>query len=287
MSEPIDLSSRRNSLNPAVAGFDTAADVYEKVRPSYPAGAIRLLCDELGLGPGCRVLDLAAGTGKLTRLLTDSAADVVAVEPIEGMREVLAATAEGIEVLDGTAEAIPLPDSSVDLVTVAQAFHWFDGAAALVEIDRVLRPGGGLALIWNVRDETVDWVSDFTELVVEVGGGRPYSAYNARSAREAMEGPMRALPESGLFGPVELARFANPIDATVDTVVERAASTSFIAAMPESDRTEGLSRVRALLDGHPSLAGRDQFPFPHHTDVFWCRSLDGPRPDTHRRLTST
>ena len=272
MSEPTRPGEGRR-LNPAVEGFDRAADVYERVRPSYPDAVMGLLAEELGLGDGCRVLDLAAGTGKLTRRLVDAGADVVAVEPVEGMREVLASAAPEVEVLDGTAEAIPLATGSVDLVTVAQAFHWFDGAAALAEIARVLRPGGGLALIWNVRDESVDWVSDFTELVVEVGGGRPYTSYGVGTAREAMEGPLQALPESGLFGPVQLARFRNDVPATVEAVVDRAASTSFIAALPDSDRTEGLDRVRALLDGHPSLAGREQFPFPHHTDVFWCRSL--------------
>lgn len=262
----------RRRLNPAVEGFDQVADVYERVRPGYPAGAIDLLRDELGMGEGCRVLDLAAGTGKLTRLLVEAGADVVAVEPVAGMRALLAHHLPTVEVLDGTAEAIPLADASLDLVTVAQAFHWFDGPAALAEIARVLRPGGGLALIWNVRDETVDWVSDFTEIVVEVGGGRPYTSYSAQSAHDALEGPLGAVPASNLFGPVELARFANEIPATLDTVVDRAASTSFIAALPEPERVEGLARIRAHLDGHPSLAGREEFPFPHHTDVFWCRS---------------
>ncbi len=258
-------------VKPAVAGFDTAAEVYERVRPGYPPEVVDLLARELGLGPGCRALDLAAGTGKLTRLLLAAGADVVAVEPVAGMRAVLAGLAPDLEVLDGTAESIPVPDAAVDLVTVAQAFHWFEPAPALAEIARVLRPGGGLALIWNVRDERVPWVSDFTELVVEVGGGRPYSSYRVATAEEAVAGPLRDVPESGAFDALHLARFRNDIPATIDEVVDRAASTSFIAALPEAERVAGLACVRTLLEGHPDLARRRSFVFPHLTDVYWCR----------------
>ncbi|TMM16368.1 MAG: endonuclease III, partial [Actinobacteria bacterium] len=130
-------------------GFGLAADAYERGRPDYPADALAFLVERLDLRPGRTVADLAAGTGKLTRLLAPTGADVIAVEPIAEMR----AKIEGARVLDGAAEAIPLADASVDAVTVAQAFHWFRAGEALVEIHRVLRPGGGLALVWNVRDE--------------------------------------------------------------------------------------------------------------------------------------
>jgi SAM-dependent methyltransferase len=132
-------------MGPANA-FGPAAGDYEAARPSYPPEAVALLERELGVGPGARVCDLAAGTGKLTRLLASTGADVVAVEPVPGMRDQLLATTPGVEVLDGTAEAIPLPDGSVDVVTVAQAFHWFRFDEALAEIARVLRPGGTLLL---------------------------------------------------------------------------------------------------------------------------------------------
>src|SRR5207248_923565 len=121
---------------------------------SYPPESIDVLRRELGAGPGRRVCDLAAGTGKLTRSLVASGADVVAVEPVAGMRDQLSEVLPDIDVLDGTAEAIPLPDDSVDVVTVAQAFHWFKFDEALAEIRRVLRPAtGGLAILFNQRDE--------------------------------------------------------------------------------------------------------------------------------------
>jgi ubiquinone/menaquinone biosynthesis C-methylase UbiE len=259
-------------LNPAAAvGFQRAARLYEQVRPDYPEAVGALLARELGVGPGTRVLDLAAGTGKFSRLLLARGATVVAVEPVAAMRAQLAEALPDVELLEGRAEAVPLPDASVDVVTVAQAFHWFEAGPALAEIARVLRPGGGLALVWNVRDESTDWVQDFTELVVEVGGGRPYGSYTAEDVRDAMEGPLAEVRDSPLFGDLAAERFHNPVAATVETVVDRAASTSFIASLPDEQRRAGLARVRALLDAHPSLADKDEFEFPHHTDVFWCR----------------
>src|SRR5581483_4114059 len=130
-------SARRaaSDLHPAARGFGSAADAYERGRPDYPAAAIDFLVDRLELGPGRVVLDLAAGTGKLTRLLVPTGADVIAVEPIEEMR----AKIEGARTLEGTAEAIPLPDSSFAAVTVAQAFHWCRAEEAVRDIRRVLR----------------------------------------------------------------------------------------------------------------------------------------------------
>jgi ubiquinone/menaquinone biosynthesis C-methylase UbiE len=128
-------------VHQAARGFEQAADAYERARPTYPQAAVAWLCERLAVRRGRRVLDLAAGTGKLTRSLVAAGADVVAVEPIAAMRERLPPE---VEALDGTAEAIPLPGASVDAVTVAQAFHWFDAEPALAEIHRVLRPGGTL-----------------------------------------------------------------------------------------------------------------------------------------------
>src|SRR5262245_56757726 len=123
-------------VKPAVLGFDSAATAasYERARPSYPAEAVAHLVGHGGIGPGRRVLDLAAGTGKLTRLLVPTGAEVVAVEPVPAMRDQLTAVLPGVTVHDGTAGALPLPDNSVDAVTVGQAFHWFDPPRALAEI---------------------------------------------------------------------------------------------------------------------------------------------------------
>lgn len=133
----------------AAVGFARSADAYERARPEYPDGAMAWLAGRLGLRRGVTVLDLAAGTGKLTRRLLETGATVVAVEPVAEMRAGLSADAT---VLDGVAEAIPLGDATADAVTVGQAFHWFDGDRALREIHRVLRPRGNLALVWNRRE---------------------------------------------------------------------------------------------------------------------------------------
>lgn len=217
------------------------------------------------MGPGRRVCDLAAGTGKLTRLLVAAGADVVAVEPVAGMRGELAAALPTVEVLDATAEDLPFGDRSVDLVTVAQAFHWFDVPAALAEIARVLRPDGGLALIWNVRDESVDWVRRFTEIIVERSDGIPYRrdyTFDAWADQVA---------SSGGFTPLQEARFDNPQETDLELVLARAASTSFVSALPDDRREPLLAEMRTMLVGHPDVPLDGPFAFPHTTDVYWCR----------------
>jgi ubiquinone/menaquinone biosynthesis C-methylase UbiE len=139
----------------------------------YPFAAVRRLVRELRIKPESAVLDLAAGTGKLTRLLAQLGADVVAVEPVGEMRKRLLETVPGVRALAGIAEAIPLEDESVEAVTVGQAFHWFDGDAALAEIHRVLRPGKRLGMIWNVKDESVGWVRLLAEIVEPYRGSAP------------------------------------------------------------------------------------------------------------------
>ena len=135
----------------AAFGFDQAAVAYERGRPSYPVAAVDWLMERTGMTAPWVVVDLAAGTGKLTRLLLTTGAKVIAVEPVAGMRRVLGSRVPGVEVVAGTAENIPLPGGSVDLVSVGQAFHWFDVPAALAEIHRALRQEGWLALVWNRR----------------------------------------------------------------------------------------------------------------------------------------
>lgn len=258
----------------AAVGFERGADVYERARPSYPAAAVELIVRECGLGRGVTVCDLAAGTGKLTRLLVPSGAEVLAVEPVVAMRDQLVCAVPGVEVLDGTAETIPLGDASVDAVTVAQAFHWFDTDRALPEIRRVLRPGGHLVLVWNVRDEEVDWVSQFTELLVAGSGGRPYTPYHQLKSGEAMTADhVEVVRRSGLFSSVHDALFPNPQMVTPDDVVARAASTSFVSALDDEPRKALLDQVRALVATHPQIAGRDRFEFPHETLLSWCSAV--------------
>ena len=249
----------------AAEGFDRGAAAYEAARPGYPDDAVAEIVRVCALGPGRRVLDLAAGTGKLTRLLVPTGAEVVAVEPVAGMRRVLAEVVPGVEVLDGTAEAIPLPDGSVDAVTVAQAFHWFAPAPALAEVARVLRPGGTLAMVWNTRDRTVDWVRRWSDLLVDGDGDRPFDRYVGVDYAAVV-----AADGAGAFDPVERWDTSWVQPCGPEQLVERAASVSVVAALPPPERDAVLGRVRHLAATHPDLAGRESFGFPYDTRVWWC-----------------
>jgi SAM-dependent methyltransferase len=255
------------AINPdAAVGFEQGAVAYERSRPTYPPPVVDHVLAAADLAPGRRVLDLAAGTGKLTRLLAERGLEVVAVEPVPGMRAQLVATSPGVMVLDGTAEAIPVDDHSVDAVTVAQAFHWFQPPAALAEISRVLRPGGTLLLMWNTRDRSVDWVRDWGELLMDGSLERSYDSYYEVDYREVIDGV-------GGYGPVQLWShwWEQPCDP--DLLVTRAASISVVGKLPDDERAVVLDRVRSLAATHPQLAGRSTFPFPYTTLVYWCRPL--------------
>jgi SAM-dependent methyltransferase len=233
----------------AAVGFASAAEVYERARPSYPQDAVDWLVAQTGLGEGRTVVDLGAGTGKLTRLLVPTGARVVAVEPIAEMR----AHIHGAEVVDGTAEAIPVPDGSVDVVTVAQAFHWFDHDRALPELHRVLREDGSLVLVWNMRDLDDPVQRGVEDLLAPMRTDIPGQIQGAW--REP-------LARSSLFGPATVGEFAIEQRFTTDDLCDRVASTSFVAALPAVDREELLVRVRALTHG---IA--EPFAFPYKTEV--------------------
>jgi SAM-dependent methyltransferase len=211
--------------------------VYERARPSYPAEAVAWMARRTGLGRGKTVVDVGAGTGKLTRLLPATGARVVAVEPIPEMRALIPPTS--LEVLDGTAEALPLPDASADVVTVAQAFHWFDHERALPEFHRVLRPGGFLALFWNSRDLDDPLQNEVEELLA------PH-----RDGVIGRQATWRApLVRSRLFGAGDEAVFPYEQWFSADALCERVLSTSFVAAMAPAEQEELLARVRALTVG--------------------------------------
>jgi SAM-dependent methyltransferase len=218
----------------------------------------------LHLTPNSTVLDLAAGTGKFTRQLVSTGARILAVEPVAGMRAKLVDMLPAIEPLEGTAEAIPLPDGTVDAVTVAQAFHWFRGPVALAEIRRILRPAGGLALVWNVRDETVDWVRRLSDLMDPHGGSAP--RYHTGLWRKAFDVP------NG-FSSLQVERFPFSHEGTLEQVVDRAASTSFVAGLPAAERAHLLAKVRQMLHHHPLTRGRDKIIFPYVTEVYTCQRM--------------
>jgi SAM-dependent methyltransferase len=217
----------------AASGFARSAEAYELGRPGYPAAAL----EPLRLSSAMTVLDLAAGTGKLTRALAETGASVIAVEPVAEMR---AALPESVRALDGTAEAIPLDEASVDLVTVAQAFHWFDGPAALREIHRVLRPGGRLAVLWNRRVEDAP-VNQAIEALVE-----PHRMATPTHRGDAWR---TVFERSSLFGPLEEHVFASEQVLDEDGLAARICSISFIARLPETERAGLLARARDLTRG--------------------------------------
>jgi ubiquinone/menaquinone biosynthesis C-methylase UbiE len=219
--------------------FDSVADRYERARPGYADDAVAWIAERL---PFERVLDLAAGTGKLTRQLVACGADVVAVEPGDAMRALLERVVPEAQALAGSAEAIPLPDRSVDAVTVGQAFHWFRTGEALAEMHRVLRPGGGFALLWNQWDDDDPLLHELNELVEAL---RPEGTHEPRESWQAV------LDASPLFAGLEERSFRHAERLDTDTIVDRIASVSAVAAAGPQEQAQVEARVRALVRDDP------------------------------------
>ncbi|GAA4603302.1 class I SAM-dependent methyltransferase [Actinoplanes octamycinicus] len=232
---------------PAAASFGAAADAYERGRPPYPEAALDFL---LPAGRP-RVLDLGAGTGKLTRQIRARGLDVTAVDPSDGMLAELRRAVPGVPAHVGTAEQLPLPDASVDVVLVAQAWHWVDPAHALPEIARVLTPGGRLGLIWNVRDESTDWVHRLGTII-----GR-----EDRARDTTMGAP---------FGPVTRAEIGWTHTLRPGELLDLVASRSGNILLPADERAAVLAQVRQLTSTHPALLGRDTYTLPYLTECAYA-----------------
>jgi len=254
-----------DAIHPAAArGFEAGADAYERARPDYPPDAVELIGERLGLEPGRTLLELGAGTGKLTRLLAPTGARIVAVEPVAAMRRQLAASVAdrpAVDVLEGTAENVPLGAGSVDGVVAAQAFHWFDGVRALSEAHRVVLPGGRFVLAWNRRDESVPWVRALGDRIRRLADGEPQVWDDAW--RESLR-------RSALFGPWESATFRHAQALTPGGILDRVASVSFVAAAEPSTQAELLADVAAILRDDPQTAGREVIELPYDTEVMWA-----------------
>ncbi len=245
----------------AAEGFSAGAASYQRARPAYPDDAVRFLTERFGIVDGSRVVDLGAGTGKFTECLTASGARILALEPVEDMWRRIGGVGS-VRVVAATAEQIPLADGCADAVLTAQAFHWFDGPRALAEIHRVLVPGGGLGLVWNARDRSRAWVAALSDIVDAYGNA--IRRHETEEWRDAFDGATG-------FSPLELARFPNPQEVDEDQVVDRVASTSFIAILPDDERRRVLDRVRDLIRTHPETRGRERFTFSHETRVYTSR----------------
>lgn len=243
-----------SEIHPAAAtGFERASDAYERGRPGYPTEALAHLLERLDVTAGTRVLDLAAGTGKLTRALEAAGADVVAIEPVAAMRAALAAALPSVHVAAGTAEALPIAEAAIDAATVGQAFHWFDAPVAIEELHRVLRPGGRLGLVWNVRDDADPLQARLTEIMAPYRGDAP--AHARLRWRDAFSASER-------FTTLERRSFRHAQRLDVEGLVDRVVSVSFIAALRDDQRREIADDVRALVPtgGWVTL--------PYRTDVW-------------------
>jgi ubiquinone/menaquinone biosynthesis C-methylase UbiE len=265
---------------------------YENGRAGYPPEAVDCLTSELAIHAGCHVVDLAAGTGKLTRLLVAAGAKVTAVEPVAEMRARLGQI-DGVTPMGGIAEALPLRCGSVDAITVAQAFHWFDPEVALPEIHRVLGAGGALGLIWNQADQSVPWVARVNALRSVAPGGDGLEELRRRGKRavslavsEVRErlGRSRATPArdpswlvrsrqafalpvaTSLFTPLQRSSFAHAVEMDADRLVDWARSFSSFARLSPAEQEGVAVGVRDLA----SRELPERFAFPYRTEVFWC-----------------
>ncbi|WP_245713500.1 class I SAM-dependent methyltransferase [Nocardia vaccinii] len=231
--------------------FGPEAAAYEEHRPDYPLAGIRWALEPLDM-PRPEVLDLAAGTGKLTGGLLAVGARVTAVEPDEAMRAEFRRRHEYVTVLDGTAEAIPLQDDSVDAVLVGQALHWFDQERAFPEIARVLRPGGVLAAFWNMHDVEVGWVAELDRL------SRSQVSFRTRTSEGAVAGP--------LFEEFVQAEFPHVQRRTAESLTATIGTHSHTLVISPAERAALLDRITTYLRGVPEI-GAGEFDLPIRTLV--------------------
>jgi SAM-dependent methyltransferase len=255
----------------AARGFGAEADAYDRARPSYPSDAIAWLVNGLGIGPGRQIVDLAAGTGKLTSLIAGTGAELIAVEPVASMRDRLRERLPETPVLAGVAEALPLADKSVDAVVVAQAFHWFDAKRAMAEIARVVRPGGHLGLIWNARDRSLEWVDQVWSVMDRVEESAPW-----RQDR----GHGLAANERYLAGPGDRnwsrwieATFFHVHHSSHDDVIDRMRSVSHIAVLPPACQHKVLDEIKTILVNHPQTRQRATVGVPYRVDAMYAERL--------------
>lgn len=243
-------------MDPHARSFGAVADAYERGRPGYPVEAVRWLLPE----HASRVVDLGAGTGKATRVIAPlvartPGAEMIAVEPDPAMRAQLEARVPGVQVLDGSGEHIPLPDASVDAVVAAQAWHWVDPVVASREVGRVLRPGGVLGLVWNLRDERVPWVRELSRIMAQP------EEHAAESVHPTVAAPFDATA-------IETADFRWVHEQGPDAFVDMVASRSYISTLGREARGRVLDDVRHLLDTDPALAGHATVPVPYTAHCF-------------------
>jgi SAM-dependent methyltransferase len=266
----------------AARGFTAEAAAYDSARPSYPRDAVQWLIDNLGIAPGRRVVDLAAGTGKLTVLIAGTGARLIAVEPVAAMAERLRAKLPSVPLLAGVAEAMPFASGSLDAVVIAQAFHWFDPGRALPELSRVIRVGGRLGLIWNVRDRSVGWVDAIWSVMDRVERHAPWQDHGNDRARGSPGRPdgslRRTQPDltsvaDRTWSGWSRATFSHVHVGTHADVVDRLRSVSHIAVLPPDRQGAVLAEIRAILGQHPETSQSQAVGIPYLVDVMVAERL--------------
>jgi len=266
----------------ASRGFGAEAAAYDRSRPSYPPDAVQWLIARLGIGPGCRIVDLAAGTGKLTALLVGTGARPIAVEPVAAMGERLRARLPGVPLLAAVAEALPFAGDSLDAVVVAQAFHWFDADRALAELSRVIRVGGRLGLVWNVRDRSVGWVDEIWSVMDRVERHAPWRDHGDDASRRSPGRPDGSLRRTepdlrgrgdGTWSGWARATFSHVHFGTHADVVDRLRSVSHIAALPPGPQRALLDEIRAILQRRPETSRSEIVGIPYLVDVMVAERL--------------
>jgi SAM-dependent methyltransferase len=230
-----------------VGSFGRVVDDYERGRPRYPDKAVRWL-----IGDARKVADIGAGTGKLTSSLAKLTSEVVAIDPQHSMLVRLKEVVAGAYTVRARAEALPIDSSWADVVVVGQAFHWFDHQRALPEIARILKPRGHLALVWNVRDESVDWVAELARIT---------GSDNSQETRSRLK-------RTSHFGDLEMQSFRTIHFLDRHALVAHVQSRSHVAVLNEADRRRVIAAVMRLRDSHPDLAGQDPIEFPYRMEAY-------------------
>lgn len=250
----------------AATGFNKGADAYVRGRPGYPPGLVDWLRRDVGIAPGVLALDLGSGTGKFLPILRATGAKLIAVEPVQGMRDKLIADYPDVDVRVGTAQALPVDGGTLDAIVCATAFHWFATETVLREIHRALKPGGSLGLVWNVRDQSVPWVRAISDII------RPYEGAAPRQGTGEWRKPFA----TGLFEPLRETTIPWSHSGPAERViVDRTCSTSFIAALPDAEREAVASRLRRLIAATPELCAGGDVAYPYVTHAYAARKT-GP-----------
>jgi SAM-dependent methyltransferase len=244
--DPVDPSWAARRLS-----FGAVADMYDRARASYAVAAVDWVLPD----GARRVLDLAAGTGKLTQVLVGHDLDIVAIDPSEPMLELLRRKLPDVDARAGSAEATGLPDADVDAVVIGSALHWFDRPSADSEVARVLRPGGIVGVFGNRRDHSVPWVADLDALIA---GRTELKQQNKRETRAATF-------DAELFGPVEVAEFPFRQELDADGLADLFSSRSYVIGLNDADRARLLDEIRDFARTHADLAGRSTFELPYLT----------------------